>query len=363
MTADPIASWRSGPLAAAILLVLSACSEPAPPPLAAATPGCPVEPGVHYLCGLNNAEDILRIGESPWLLASGMASAEVNGGLYLIDSGTRRWELLFPGAEARQVHDRAQYPDCPGPLDTTQLSLHGLALQKHPAGADSWRLYMTSHGSREAIEIFTLDVSGKPQLQWIGCVPLPATAWANSVEILPDGGFLTTNFMNPAEGFAPILRGERNGQVLEWHPGSSVQAVAGTELSGPNGIALSADGRHMFVAAFGGNAIVRYELDNLPLRATDASLGVVPDNLRWTDHGTLLTAGGNVEGACFDAAGAPCGPGWSVLEIDPETLTARRLGGLPAGAALGSASTALLVDGELWVGTPRGDLIAILPAR
>lgn len=327
-----------------------------------ATGSCSAEPGVRYLCGPSNAEDIRRIGASPWLLASGMAGAGVNGRLHLIDIRNGKWDVLFPGPSAQVRHDRTLFPDCPGTLDDSALSLHGLALQNHPAGSDTYRLYLTSHGTREAIEVFTLTAAGTPLLQWIGCVPLPSTVWANSVEILPDGGFLATNFMDPSgAGFQAVLAGELNGQVLEWHPGGSVQAVAGTELSGPNGIALSDDGRWLYVAAFGSAELVRFDLDSSPPARTEISLGVVPDNLRWTRDGRLLTAGGNIDGACFDSAGAPCGPGWSVVEFDPATLAVRRLGGLPATAAMSSASTALLVGAELWVGTPRGDRIAVLP--
>src|SRR5690606_1395435 len=76
--------WRGRPavLAAATLALLAACTEPAAPGgstalqslaadsagttasgAAASPPDCPAEPGVRYLCGLSNAEDILRIGD------------------------------------------------------------------------------------------------------------------------------------------------------------------------------------------------------------------------------------------------------------------------------------------------------------
>lgn len=324
---------------------------------------CAPEPGVHYLCGLANPEDILRIGDSHWLLASGMAGEpDINGRLHLIDARDGSWEALFPGPMPL-AYDAGLYPDCPGPLQAEPLSLHGLALQNHPPGSSSYRLYMTSHGAREAIETFRIDLLDKPTLTWTGCVPLPDTVWANSVVILPDGGFLATKFMDPGgAGFQAILAGELNGHVLLWHPGGDVNALPGTELSGPNGIALSNDGNQVFVTAFGGDTIVRFDLDAQAPTRTEAALGVTPDNLRWSTDGRLLTAGGNVEGACFDAEGMPCGPGWSVLAIDPATLQAVRLGGMGPNPNMPAVSTALQVGNEIWTGSPRGDRIAILPA-
>jgi predicted SnoaL-like aldol condensation-catalyzing enzyme len=327
---------------------------------------CADEAGISYVCGLLNAEDMLRIGDSDWLLASGMAGnspagAVESGTLYLVNARDHEWSTLFPGTAPVLAHDTAMYPDCPGPLDVANFSAHGLALQNFPEGSQRYRLYMTSHGAREAIETFELDLAAEPRLTWTGCVPLPATVWANSVVILRDGGFLTTQFMDPAVGFAPVLKGDLNGRVLEWHPGGEVRFIEGTELSGPNGIALSNDERHAFVAEFGGRRLVRFDLGANPVGKTQIDLGIVPDNVRWSESGKLYTAGGNVEGACEDASGADCGPGWSVWEIDPATLAARRVAGMPAGSALPSVSSALPVGNEIWIGTPAGDRVGILP--
>lgn len=342
-------------------------AKSAPPSAAAASaPACAAEAGISYVCGLLNAEDILRIGSTDWLLATGMAGNSpagpaTSGTLHLVNARDRSWSVLFPGAEPRLAHDTALYPDCPGPLAVENFSAHGIALQNFPEGSTQYRLYMTSHGAREAVETFLLDLSGVPQLTWTGCVPMPPTVWANSVEILRDGGFMTTQFMDPAVGFAPVQAGENNGRVLEWHPGSPVRFIEGTDLSGPNGLALSDDERYVYVAAFGGRKLVRFDMSTTPVGRTEVELGLVPDNLRWTEAGTLYTAGGNVEGACRDASGADCGPGWSVWEIDPDTLAAHRVLGVAAGSALPAVSSALLVGGEIWIGTPAGDRVGILP--
>lgn len=328
---------------------------------------CPEEEGISYICGVLNAEDILRIGETDWVLVSGMAADMpgnplTNGRLHLVNSQDRSWKELFPGSSPQMAHDTTLYPECPGPLDISNFSVHGITLQNYPAGSSQYRLYITSHGAREAIETFLVDVTAEPSVTWTGCIPLPATTWANSVVILQDGGFMATKFMDPTgSGFEAIRAKEVNGHVLEWHPGGEIAVIAGTELSGPNGIVVSDDERYVYVAVFGGNTLARFDLSTQPAEKVEVELGVVPDNVRWTHEGKLYTAGTNTVDGCFDDAGSPCGPGWSVWEIDPDTMQSRRVTGVGAGAAMPMVSTALLVGDEVWVGTPFGDKVGILP--
>ncbi len=344
--------------------VAAAPAEPLPTPEPVAAASCAGEAGGEYLCGPVNAEDLLRLGDSDWVLVSGMSGelvgdASIVGKLHLLNRADRSWELLFPGAAPALALDSAAYPQCPGPLDVTNFSVHGLALQETAEGSSLYRLYITSHGAREAIEAFLVDASGaKPAVTWTGCIPMPANSWNNSVVILADGGFMATQFMESTNGIERVLAGEITGHVWEWHPGGEVTAIAGTELAGPNGIAMSDDGQMLYVAAFGKQAIARFDLGTTPPAKTMIPLGISPDNVRWSERGTLLTAGGN---NAADCGTDPCAGGWSVWEIDPATLLAQRLGGMPAGAALASASSALQLGIELWVGTYTGDRIAILP--
>lgn len=339
-----------------------AASAPSPSLAQKSAADCPAPiDGVSFICGPLNAEDILRIGKTDWLIASGMSGTDINGRLHLFNSRDRSWEVLFPDASTKVEHDKTMFPNCPGPLDTTKLSLHGIALQNFPAGSSKYRLYMTSHGTREAIETFMLDAGGaKPALTWTGCVPLPADVWANSVVITADGGFMTTKFIDPTAGGIQALReGKINGYVAEWHPGAEVRVIKGTELAGPNGIDISADGRYVYVAAFGGNAIVRYDLSVMPPAKTEVAVGVVPDNVRWTEAGTLVTAGGNAPTGCTKADGEACGPGWSVYEIDPATMQAHRVTGMARNEAMPTVSTALVLGNDIWIGAPAGNKVAI----
>jgi hypothetical protein len=330
----------------------------------AAPADCSANGELRYVCGLVNAEDIVPLGAGDWLIASGMSPQQgpsTAGRLYAVNRSTKSYGELFPGVAVKFQFDYDLFGDCPGPIDTQRFSAHGLALRERAAGR--YRLYMTSHGDREAIEAFDVDATGaRPDIAWVGCVVLPERTFANSVAMLADGGFVATKFFDPADtaGFAKIGSGEVTGLVYEWHPGGKVTAVPGTELSGPNGIELSADERYLWVAAFGTREVVRFDRRAAPIAKTRVAVDVSPDNLRWGNDGKLYTAGGSYVPPA-ECAAPPCSTGWSVVAIDPSTLQATRVAGADRNAALQGASTALPVANEIWIGTYNGDRIGYLP--
>jgi hypothetical protein len=316
---------------------------------------CVPDAALSYLCGLSNAEDIVSVDGGRWLIASSITRRGESvgpGRLYLIDAEARSAGELFPGALPEIRRDATMFGNCT--LDLEAFDTHGLALRAISPGR--YRLYATSHGAQEAIQAFELDATGdRPNIAWVGCVPLPANVWANSVAILDDGGFVATQFYDPLdpESIPRVLRGEVNGSVYEWHPGAVVNELPGTRLSGPNGIELSADERYLFVAAFGGRSVLRYDRGPDPAPPPSVSLDITADNLRWSERGTLLTAGTNTQ----------AGTGWTVYEIEPDTLRATRLAGADGRATLQGASTALQVGNEIWIGTPGGDRVGYFPLR
>ena len=55
-------------------------------PVAKGTGDCMPSMGLNFLCGLNQPEDIIQIGTSKWLVASGMGKG---GGISLIDTAVK----------------------------------------------------------------------------------------------------------------------------------------------------------------------------------------------------------------------------------------------------------------------------------
>jgi len=314
-----------------------------------------------FVCGPQNSEDLIQLGDTRWLLAGGLNQEESGGHIYLIDRRAKTYRLAFPGDDPAVNHDTDMFGACPGPVDTGNFSPHGVDVMD--AGDGVYRAYFTSHGAREAIEVFDIDTSGAmPSVAWVGCVEIPAPSFTNAVAILPDGGFVATKMFDPTnpKGFAAVNAGEITGHVWEWHPGGEVTKMEGTDLSGPNGIAVSADGGRMFVAASGTREIVRYDLTAAPpMRQNAVTLGIQPDNLRWSPDGTLVAVGGN-HVPPEECDSPPCMAGWSAVEIDPDTLSATRIDGVDETNPFQGASTALPVGDALWIGTYAGDRVAYM---
>lgn len=334
----------------------------------AAEPAASCEPdgALQFICGPLNAEDMVRVGDSRWLVASGMDGAltgagSARGHLYFIDHRNRSWQVAFPGASPVFRHDRKSFGTCPGPLDLANFSAHGIAIRQQSRGRH--RLYVVGHGAREAIEVFEVAARGAtPSLAWIGCVVLPEDVSANSVAILPDWGFVTTKFLDrtmpQAESMAQARQGKINGAVFEWHPGGKVEAIPGTELSAPNGIEVSPDGRTLYVAVFGTHEFVRFRRGPNGLEKMAVPVAISPDNVRWAPNGKLLTVGSNYSGPA-----APRTTAWTVLEVDPDTLSIRPVAQGASSRGMQALSVGLAVEGGIWVGTYAGDRVGIVKTQ
>lgn len=308
---------------------------------------CAAEQGITYLCGFLFPEDIVNVGSTGLVLASGGFGP---GLVYLIDpvSGTRS-ELINNGAFTMR-HDSSAWPECPGPLNLEAFDVHGLSLREISPGRFS--IYSTSHGEREAIEIYELDLRGNdqgatPVLTWTGCVLLQQDGHHNSVAQLADGGFVTTRMIDRSASRGRPWGGI-TGQVFEWHPGGQLSPVAGTELSMPNGIEVSMDQRYIYVAVSGTDELVRFDRNATPIAKLSVSTPMTPDNVHWDSNGKLVIAGPHEDDPV--TCGQPrCFVGWEVIEADPGLLETSSLGGVDETASLQGASAAIRVGNEIWV--------------
>jgi hypothetical protein len=317
---------------------------------------CPPAAGFSYVCGPVGAEDLVRVSGTHWVIGSGMGETDNPGKLHLIDTEKKSWETLYPGPEIKNELDTKSYPACTGPPNAKSFGAHGIAVRDD--GNRESTLLAVNH-SREAIEVFQLDTAGeKPAIRWIGCVPMDENIYVNSVAFLPDGGLVFTKFFDPLEpgGFGSIMEGKATGGVYEWHVRTGIAPIAGTELAGANGIAVSKDGGSIFLSAWGTRELVRFMLHNGTVEKNAVKLDFHPDNLRWTHDGKILVAG---QSPASDAAGTfTAFKGWAVVELDPETLELMEVVRDQGESPLQNASVAINVDGTLWIGSFQSDRVA-----
>lgn len=316
---------------------LAAQPESAPPP--------PCEPGPGVVCGQDAPEDLVAFGPD-WVVAGAYAGA---GGVRLIRVADRQSHTAYPSASARHDHDTSTYPDCPGPPDADAFTTHGVYVE--PGGDAVRRVFVVGHGARESIEIFEIDPEpAMPAVTWVGCVVAPDPIGLNAVRGLPDGGFVTTNFL-PRDGstIQDVMSGDQNGELWEWHTDTGWVEVPGSEASGANGVELSDDGETLYVAEWGGQSFFRLSRGQTPPVRDDIDLGFRIDNIHWARDGTLIGAG-------------QLGQTWKVVKIDPETLAVQDLVTMPDNPEFGAGTTAIEVGDQLWVGSYRGNRIAIFPA-
>jgi len=362
-------------LAVLLPLLLGASSSIVGPstPLAAQ---CAPDGEVEFVCGLESPEDVIRIPETPWVVVSSRIS-EDEGHIYVVNvrdhstgalfgtgasetgaSGTGDDSETEPGADVD--FDTETWASCTGPPAATYQP-HGIALRSRGGGAHT--LYVVGHGPRESVEVYSLslDPSGRaPSASWVGCVVAPEGVSLNSVTPLPDDAIAVTNFN---------LAG---GELWEWSPSHGWSEVPGSEMSGPNGLVSSEDGRWLYVGGWGEQAVVRLSRGRDPVQRNAVNVGFHVDNVRWAPDGSLLAAGQDgpsaaAIGGCLNGGGCE-GVSSRVVRTDPVSFesigpaSVEELVDYPSNDLLPFGTVAIQVGDEIWVGgIAGGDRIARFP--
>lgn len=315
----------------------------------------------NFICGPVNAEDLNRIPGTDWVIASRMAGRkDAQGMFYLLNAGDHSWRPIAID-EIEAVQDRTTYPKCPGKPTTASFSGHGIALKEGP---DGLTLFAVSHGQREGVEVFNVDAKADiPTLRWVGCVPAPSGVSLNGVAPLPEGGFVVTEFFDTTNKNwgRDLFTGKPTGVVLEWQPQQGWGEIAGTHLSGPNGIVVSPDGKALFVAEWGAKKLHRIARGDAA-ESKVITLNFNPDNLLWDNDGKLLLTGQAASlrnfAGCAMGDSAVCAHPYKVIKVDPATLTSEVIIDVTNPTVFGSGTTALDLGSEYWIGTWRGNRIA-----
>jgi len=341
------------------LAAIGVASAPSLP--AAQSAGCGPSGGLSFVCGVQNAEDLVLVPNTRWMVASGMAPGS---GLHIVDTRAKTVATLYGGSTSSARADKTKYANCPGPLDPKLATLHGLSVRASANGRHT--VYATNHGGRESVEVFELDTSGAaPTAAWVGCVLTP-NKWAlNSVASFSDGSLVATVLILPDKTFADAFAQKNTGVVVAWKPGETAfRMLPGTELSANNGIETSPDDREFFVVSTTTKRVIAYSRDKPGVALRTAQLKEFgPDNVRWTADNKLITAGMlDNEPACGGAPkteeGIRCPRGYVAVTIDPKTMAVTEIARGPATPAFTGTAIAIRVGNELWLGSFNADRLA-----
>jgi hypothetical protein len=152
------------------------------------------------------------------------------------------------------------------------------------------------------------------------------------------------------------LKGEgsaqNNGEVWEWHTSTGWKVVPGSEAAGPKGLEISKDGKSLSIGGWGSQSFIRLSRGQTPIKNDSVPVGFRLDNLRWAPDGALLAAG---------QGGTAPSQTSNVVKVNPATLKFQELVRHPNIDGFGVTTVAIQVANELWLGSVRGDRIAIFP--
>ena len=346
---------RAPMLALALAVVFVACLAAARPASAQAgapaADGCAPAGNLHFVCDLISVEDFVPVDGGRWLVGS--SYAEKGGvGLYLVDT---RAKTAKPVTLSLAAKPDPLYAGCSAP-DLTVLQTHALDVKQVKSRII---VYAINHGGRESVEIFRLHPAAGTA-EWIGCALPPEGVSGNAVAAMAHGSFVITKFddSRDKQGFQHIMSGQVTGAVYRFTPGKGFNEVPGTQLSGDNGIVASADGRWVYVNAYGTREIYRLPLSGNGERKS-VKVDFCPDNLRWAPDGSIFVTGQFINSKTMEITALH---GWATVRLDPQAMTTTPVVKEPGLKVFDNATSAVQVGQTLWFGTFRGDRMAYMPA-
>lgn len=346
-----------------LMLGLAACS-----PSHEVITTCEDAAGMHAVCGLQNPEDFAVVAGGDALIVSEMGSMTDSGrrgSLAIFDRASEAHLAVYPvERESRAPEPGWGEPTCPGEVGAA-FNPHGIDLARRPDGR--LQLLVVNHGARESVEVFeVIESHGAVGVEWRGCVP-GEELFLNDVVHLPghpDGGFLATHMMsgNFIWGYLRSRLGMDTGAVYQWDLVDGWTLVPGTESPFPNGIELSADGRDVYIACYGGSEVRRISRETGErLASRDVPS---PDNLSRARDGRLLVASHQGSQAdlrqCLELQEGTCPMRFEILALDAETLEGEAIV-THEGPPMGGATIAVDLGDELILGAFASDRLVRVP--
>jgi hypothetical protein len=314
--------------------------------------------------GPTKPEDLIE-AQSGDIFISGM-SADPTGGtgagsVYLMDAGTGKLTTAWPNPNLTRAEGEDIIGGCEAAPDDDKASPHGLGIEVDDNGREL--LYVVNHGGRESVEIFEVTGETDAPLNWLGCAVLPEGGFGNGVVPDPSSdGFYVTDFFDPTDMVAEFQKafdGEPTGAILHWSTDTGWRTVPGSELSTPNGVAVSDDGKSLYVASWGGWEIVELDAENGGV-VNRVNLDIMPDNFRPTDDGKFLITGQYLDDfdtfLKYESGELEPEDRYDVFLFDPEAFTVEPFA-VGSVEGFGNPTTALDLGDRVLVGSVGGDKI------
>ena len=343
-----------------MLLALSACVDDE-----IKISGCIAAGDIRPVCGMQSPEDIAALEDDRHLLLAHFGGMhDGTGSLSLFDTRTEMLTPLFPAAADAVEPASADWgePGCPAP-DLELFSPHGTHLHQLVDGR--WRYLVINHGGRETIEMFeVLGAGANTRLQWRGCVRAGPDTFMNDVVGLSNGDLVYTRMFHNAGTLEQLLSaaGRNTGDLWRWNRETGLRVLPGTDANQPNGIEISADEKFVFANMYFTRELWKVDVDTGEVFAK----APVPsgDNSAWGSDGRLWVVT-HREGianllSCFETQDQPCGAGFEIIAVDPETLDTESVFS-HRGAPMGAATIAVPQAGRVYMGSFVGDRLISVP--
>jgi hypothetical protein len=322
--------------------------------------------------GVINGGDLVVMPGGKWVIASSMAGGgRPSGAIMLVDATAGTARRLYPTGRPAAPRPPTPAPVasipgvlvtappapvCPGETPAGLFAPQGLALKTAKGGKAT--LYAVNHGGRESVEMFDLVGGASPRLRWTGCVVLPPGASAHSVATGPGDQLFVTNVGAAIDG---STRAAGGSDVLAWSAATGWTTVPGSSVPAASGLLASASGRKLYVASWAGGELVELSLAKSGTKRRSVKLSLMPGNIHWSDHATILAAGHRATPeavkACYSSSQPRCTVRSAVADVDPAAM--KLMCARPV--ALDFATVAVDVGEEIWLSAARGDTVQRLP--
>ncbi len=320
---------------------------------------------IRPVCGMQSPEDIAALPDERHLLLANFGGMHGGTGtLSLFDTQSEKSRRLFPpaGGVPAAVEELWGEPDCAPPVADV-FSPHGTHLHRLTDGR--LRYLVVNHGGPETIELFEVTGQGETtELAWRGCVQAAPETFINDVVGLRNGDLIYTRMLH-TEGMTEKLLsalGRNTGDLWRWNRDSGLRILPGTEANQPNGIEIAPDERHVFANMYFTGEVWKVDADTGEVVATAPVAS--GDNSAWGSDGRLWVVVHRDSMvnllSCFTAQERPCGAGFEVVAIDPETM-AHETVFAHRGAPMGAATVAVPQGGRVYLGSFVGDRLISVP--